>query len=280
MNKNSLKAQGDEAFSLVDVSLEGSAGTNLSGRVAAVLLQKIREGGLAPGARLPTEHVMAQRFRVSRTVIREAIVALKAEGLVETRQGSGAFVRHPHVKSAFSIDPLTSESVHHLLRMIEVRRAIDSETAALAAVRRDAQQIDAIRRALAAIDQAVIAGGDGVHEDVQFHLSIARATGNPYWVKLMEMFAPQLRAAVAVTRANEARRNDFTQAAKLEHQRLVDAIIAGNPATARAAAGDHMERASDRVASADQEFWMREGKEHALRLVQEQALELDGGDGL
>ncbi len=252
-----------EGFDLVGVSLETGAGTNLSGRVAAVLLRKIREGGLMAGARLPTEQVMAQRFGVSRTVIREAMVSLKAEGVVETRQGSGAFVRKPGPKSAFNIDAFTSESVHHLLRMIEVRRAIDSETAALAAVRRDAQQIDEIRRAMAAIDTAVAAGGDGVNEDVEFHLSIARATGNPYWVKLMEMFAPQLRSAVSVTRANEARRKDFAQAVKHEHQRLVDAIIAGNPATARAAAGDHMERASDRVATADQEFWATQGKDSA-----------------
>jgi DNA-binding FadR family transcriptional regulator len=270
-----------DAFDLSGVSLDhGGGGATLAGRVAAVLLQKIREGGLSPGARLPTEHVMAQRFGVSRTVIREAIVTLKAEGLVETRQGSGAFVRRPVVRSAFSIDAFTSESVHHLLRMIEVRRAIDSETAALAAVRRDAQQIDEIRRAMAAIDTAVSAGGDGVREDVEFHLCIARATGNPYWVKLMEMFAPQLRAAVSVTRANEARRKDFAQAVKVEHQRLVDAIIAGNAATARAAAADHMERASERVATADHDFWASEGKEHAQLLVREQILESGGGNGL
>ena len=270
-----------DTFSLVGVSLDtGGVGANLSARVATVLLQKIREGGLVPGARLPTEHVMAQRFGVSRTVIREAIVSLKAEGVVETRQGSGAFVRRPGVRSAFNIDTFTSESVHHLLRMIEVRRAIDSETAALAAVRRDAQQIDDIRRAMAAIDKAVAAGGDGVNEDVEFHLSIARATGNTYWVKLMEMFAPQLRAAVSVTRANEARRKDFAHAVKVEHQRLVDAIIAGNAATARTAAADHMEHASERVATADQEFWAREGKEHAELLVREQNLEQSGEDGL
>ena len=270
-----------EAFKLVGVSLDTRGiGTNLSARVAAVLLQKIREGGLSPGARLPTENVMAQRFGVSRTVIREAIVSLKAEGVVETRQGSGAFVRRPGLKSAFNIDTFTAESVHHLLRMIEVRRAIDSETAALAAVRRDAQQIDDIRRAMAAIDKAVAAGGDGVHEDVEFHLSIARATGNTYWVKLMEMFAPQLRAAVSVTRANEARRKDFAQAVKLEHQRLVDAIIAGNAVTARAAAANHMERASERVATADQAFWASEGKEPAEQFVREQNLEHSGEDGL
>jgi GntR family transcriptional repressor for pyruvate dehydrogenase complex len=252
----------EDVFNLADVNLDAFPASNLSGRVKAVLLQKIREGGLLPGARLPTELVMAQRFGVSRTVIREAMATLKSEGIVEARQGAGAFVRKPGVKSVFTVDAFSSESVHHLLRMIEVRRAIDSETAALAAVRRDAQQIDDIRQAMAAIDKAVMNGGDGVREDVEFHLSIARATGNPYWAKLMEMFAPQIRGAISMTRANEARRNDFAQAVKAEHQRIVDAIIAGNGITARAAAAEHMERASERVAMADQEFWASHGKEH------------------
>lgn len=255
-------------FNLAGVSLDSAgAGKNLSGRVAAILLEKIREGGLAPGERLPTEHVMAQRFGVSRTVIREAMVTLKAKGLVETHQGSGAFVRRLGTKSVFNIDPLAREAVQQIQSMIEMRRAIDGEVAALAAERRGPQQIDDIRRALSAIDDAVAAGGSGVHEDLQFHLSIARATGNPYWVRLVEMFAPQLHAAITVTRANEAQRRDLQEASKSEHQKVLAAIIAGDAKAARAAAIGHMEGASERVSSADQEFWAREGKEHARRLA-------------
>lgn len=265
--KAGISARG-RGFNLTGVSLDSAgAGKNLSGRVAAVLLEKIREGGLAPGERLPTEHVMAQRFGVSRTVIREAMVTLKAEGLVETRQGSGAFVRRPGIKSAFNIDPLAREAVQQILSMMEMRHAIDADVAALAAERRSPQQIDDIRRALAAIDTAVAAGGNGVHEDVQFHLSIARATGNPYWVKLVEMFAPQLHAAITVTRANEALRKDFQEASKVEHQNILAAIIASDVNAARAAAAGHMEGASERVSAADQEFWAREGKEHARLLA-------------
>src|SRR5262249_62217604 len=67
------------------------AGT-LGERVAEKLLAKIRSDGLAPGTRLPSEHAMAQHFGVSRTVMREAIALLKADGLLTTRKGSGAFV--------------------------------------------------------------------------------------------------------------------------------------------------------------------------------------------
>ena len=248
-------------------------GASLAARVGGALHDKIRSGALPPGARLPTEHALAQHFGVSRTVIREAIAGLKAEGMVETRQGSGAYVRRPvpHGQASFRIDPLTREAVQNLLSVIEVRQAIEAEIAALAAARRTPGQLDEIRHALAAIEAAVAQGGDGVDEDVAFHRAIARATGNPYWAGMIDMFTGQLRAAVAVTRANEARRTDFAEAVRIEHQRIVAALAAGDPAAAREAAGTHMAGAAARVIAADQDFWNREGGEYARRLGRDPA---------
>lgn len=248
-------------------------GASLAARVSGALHDKIRSGALPPGARLPTEHALAQHFGVSRTVIREAIAGLKAEGMVETRQGSGAYVRRPapHGQAGFRIDPLTREAVQNLLSVIEVRHAIEAEIAALAAARRTPGQLDEIRHALAGIESAVAQGGDGVDEDVAFHRAIARATGNPYWAGMIDMFTGQLRAAVAVTRANEARRADFAEAVRREHQHIVAAIAAGDPAAAREAAGTHMAAAAARVIAADQDFWSREGGEYARRLGRDPA---------
>jgi DNA-binding FadR family transcriptional regulator len=241
-----------------------AAGQSLSARVTAALQDKIRSGTLAEGARLPTENALAKHFGVSRTVIREAIAALKAEGLVETRQGSGAYLRRPDpARADFRIDPLTREAVGNLLQLIEVRRVIEAEIAALAATQRSAAQLDEIRAALARIDAA---DGDGVEEDVAFHLALGRATGNPYWAGMIEMFAAQLRTAVAVTRANEARRGDFADQVRNEHARIVAAIAAGDADAARAAAAEHMAQAAARVIAADQDFWTREGGEYARRL--------------
>ncbi len=255
-------------FGAADIDEGVMAGASLSARVATVLLNKIQGENLPAGARLPTENAMAQHFGVSRTVIREAIMTLKAEGVVETHQGRGAFVRRPVNDGSFLMDPLTTKSISNLLGLIEVRRGIESEVASLAALRRDAAQVEDIRRAKARIDEAVAAGGDGVDEDVGFHLAIARATGNHYWVKLVEMFTHQIRSAIAVTRANEARRADFALEVKAEHDRIVDAIVGRDPAAARAAATDHMQRAAERVAAADHEFWTREGGEYARRLAE------------
>lgn len=257
----------DLAFGPSDRSRGPASGMSLSSRVAAALQEKIRSGTLPEGARLPTENALAKHFGVSRTVIREAIAALKAEGLVETRQGSGAYLRRPdpaRSDAAFRIDPLTREAVGNLLQLIEVRRVIEAEIAALAATQRSAAQLGEIRQALARIDAAE---GDGVEEDVAFHLALARATGNPYWAGMIEMFAAQLRTAVTVTRANEARRGDFADQVRSEHARILAAIATGDPKAARDAAAEHMAQAAARVIAADQDFWTREGGEYARRLA-------------
>lgn len=253
-------------FTLPDPDHGGFAAGTLGSRVADKLLQKIRADGLLPGTRLPSEQAMAEHFGVSRTVLREAIALLKAEGILSTRKGSGAFVCKTDGAHARN-DELTEQSVQSLLNLIEVRRGLESETAALAAVRRTPGQLAEIEHALRRIEEAVAAGVSGVEEDVRFHLSIAEATGNPYWVKFVEMFSEPTRSAVKVTRANEARRADFAGQVRLEHEKIVNAIAAGDPELARIAAVEHMTHAAERVRLADHEFWRGNGGELARNLV-------------
>jgi len=244
---------------LPDPDGTGFAYGSLGARTAERLLQKMHDDRLAPGTRLPSEQAMAEHFGVSRTIVREAIALLKADGLITTRKGSGAYVCKNDLPGAVKGDAATEQSVQSLLNLIEVRRGLEAEIAALAALRRTPAQLADIEHALHSIEQAVAAGVDGVEEDVRFHLSIARATGNPYWVKFVEMFAQQMRSAVKVTRANEARRLDFSTQVRQEHEKIVAAIAAGNPELARAAATEHMAHAAERVRQADREFWRGDG---------------------
>lgn len=231
----------------------------LGARTAARLLAKIREDGLAPGTRLPSEQAMSEHFGVSRTVLREAIGQLKADGILSSRKGSGTFICSEEPQPSPLEDAATEQSVQSLLNLIEVRRGLESETAALAALRRTPGQLAEIEHALRRIEEAVAGGVSGVEEDVRFHLSIAEATGNPYWVKFTEMFAHPTRAAVKVTRANEARRADFSSQVRQEHERIVQAIAAGDPELARKAAAEHMFHAAERVRLADRDFWRGAG---------------------
>lgn len=255
---------------------DGFTTGSLASRVADSLRDKIRSDDLAAGTRLPSELAMARHFGVSRTVIREAIALLKVDGLLETRKGSGAFVLDPNPAVLQNGDRLTEESIQSLLNLIEVRRGMEAEAAALAAIRRTPGQLAEIEHALRRIEDAVAAGRDGVEEDARFHQCIAAATGNPYWLRFVEMFAQPIRSAVKVTRANEARREDFSRQVQAEHERIVTAIAAGDADLARAAAAEHMEHAAQRVRAADRAFWRGDGGEFARQLAREEGER--GGD--
>jgi GntR family transcriptional regulator, transcriptional repressor for pyruvate dehydrogenase complex len=229
-------------------------------RIARMLSERITHHELQPGAKLPSENALAAHFGVSRAAVREAIAMLKAEGLVETLQGSGAYVRAPDAASHDdALDGLTRASVGSLLDLIEVRRVMEGEIAAKAAATRTPAQLAAIDEALARLRRAQLDGRPGVVEDRAFHASIAEASNNAYWRKLTDALAKSVEIAISVTRLNESLRRDFAIAVDDEHSAVRDAIAAGDPERARAAAALHMQKSAERVLSADQEFWIKDG---------------------
>jgi GntR family transcriptional repressor for pyruvate dehydrogenase complex len=241
-------------------------GTRLSEQLADALVASIRAGQLEPGQRLPTEAALVERFGVSRTVVREALSRLKTLGLLESRQGSGAYIRAPGQPALERLVLTPDGSVAAVLQMVEVRRALEAESAALAAARRTARSVKQIRSALQAIDQAVAAGGDGVAEDVAFHAAIAEAAGNPYLLATLAYLHQFLLDATRVTRANEATREDLAQQVRHEHAAVVAAIEAGDVEAARQAGATHMARAAERIVRADAAFWQSQGLDLADRL--------------
>jgi GntR family transcriptional regulator, transcriptional repressor for pyruvate dehydrogenase complex len=219
----------------------------LSDRLAALLAGQLEQGLLRPGDRLPTEPQLAARHGVSRTVVREAVHQLRSRGLLVSRQGSGVFVAEPPQQRALAFDPQVLDSIDSVVHVVEVRRAIEGEIAALAAQRATRAHVAAMRRALAAVDAAAKAGRDGVDEDLALHRTIAEATGNPQFALLLGFLEQYLRDAMNVTRGNEARDLQFMVAVRAEHKAIVDAIAAHDAAAARQAATHHMERAALRL---------------------------------
>lgn len=239
----------------------------LAERIARILVGRIEQAEFAPGTRLPTEAVLAQQYGVSRAVIREAVSRLKSDGLVESRQGSGVYVL-----AATGARPLRLELPRHdpmraVIQIVELRRAIEAEAAALAAVNRTKAQLAAMRAALAEIDASVARGADGVDADVQFHRCIIEAAGNPYYLSVLEFLGQFLRNATRVTRANEARRADFARQVRAEHHAVLKAIEAKDAAAARRAAAGHMVNAAKRIEQADPRFWEGAGGLFARGLV-------------
>jgi len=219
----------------------------LSDRLAALIAGKIERGELNTGDRLPTEPQLAQAHGVSRTVVREAVHQLRSRGLLVSRQGSGVFVAPPALHQPLAFDASVLESLASVVQIVEVRRAIEGEIAALAAKRATRTHIATLRRALTDIDAAVKAGGDGVAEDLAFHRAIAEATGNPHFGLMLEYLEQYLREAMRITRGNEARHREFMDAVRAEHHAVVDAIAAHDETAARRAAAEHMRHAAVRL---------------------------------
>ncbi|WP_410054269.1 FadR/GntR family transcriptional regulator [Cupriavidus sp. BIC8F] len=239
----------------------------LADRVTEHLAGQIRRGMYPVNARLPTEKFMTEQFGVSRTVIREAISRLKSEGLVESRQGSGTVVLNPATAEVFRLGRGGSDPALGVVRILELRRGIEAEMAALAAERRSERQMDDIRNALHEIDSAVRAGGDGVEEDLAFHLAVSRATGNPHYTELLGMLTRALRDAIRLTRGNEARRSDLAAHVRTEHAEICAAIETQDPQRARQAAFLHMRNTEERILTAERDFWTGDSRTAAQRLA-------------
>ena len=242
------------------------AGAYLSEQVADVMAADIRAGRLAAGDKLPTQAALVKQFLVSRTVVREAVSRLKSLGLVDSLQGSGVYVKELGF-SPLNFDARSTVSKQAVIQMVELRRALEAEVAELAALRREQSDVRRIRNAIVLIDKAVLAGGDGVDEDVQYHRAIAEAARNPFLIGTLDYLSQFLLGATRVTRANEARREDFARQVRNEHELIAIAIEAGDAAAARQAAAQHMNNAIERIEQAEPTFWEQAGVQLASPLV-------------
>ncbi len=219
----------------------------LSDRLALLLGKQIDSSLLKPGDRLPTEQQLALAHGVSRTVVREAMHQLKSRHLVISRQGSGVYVAPAPMHQPLAFDPSVLDSVQAVVHVVEVRRVLEAEIAALAAERASRAHVASMRRALKAIDVAAAAGHDGVAEDLAFHRAIGEATGNPQFRLLLGFLEQYLREGMRITRGNEARRTDFMEAVRVEHRAIVDAIAARDPVAARRCAREHLIHSEQRL---------------------------------
>jgi GntR family transcriptional regulator, transcriptional repressor for pyruvate dehydrogenase complex len=201
---------------------------------------EILGGRLAPGARLPTEQELIAANGVSRTVVREAIAALRAEGLVVTRQGAGAFVAEGS-RRPFRIEAGDLGSVAEVLAVMELRTGIEVEAAGFAAERADAAEVRAIAAAYAAIERAITRGEPAIDEDFAFHRSIATATRNPQFARFLEYLGRFIipRQTIRVAGGANAR-VAYLRTFQKEHRAILDAIRAGSVARARSAMRGHL----------------------------------------
>lgn len=223
--------------------------SNLTDQVAAALSSRIAEGKLAAGSRLPTEQELTLEFGVSRTVVREAISRLKSEGLIETRQGAGAFVATSQLRVPFRIVFDTTVSPDTTAEILELRLAVGAEAAAMAAERADRKRLTAIRKALRAIDAALARGGDAFEEDMRFHRCIVEAAGNRQYIELARFLELHARHQIQLTGGSNARIQRMGQSQQA-HEKIYQAIAARDPDSARKHAREHFRKGIERTRKA------------------------------
>jgi GntR family transcriptional regulator, transcriptional repressor for pyruvate dehydrogenase complex len=220
---------------------------SLTADLVEQLKQRMQAGSLVPGDRLPTERVLGIELGVSRTVVREAIARLSAEGWVEARQGSGVFVVTP-APQAFQVTATELEDLRDVMRLLELRLAVETEMAGLAAERRNQRDITELKEKCAAIATSIQAGGDGTLEDSALHATIAKTTRNHYFIRFNEFLGARLvpPRKLAVSRDQENERLKYLDKIQGEHEAIVSAISDGDVEAARAAARSHLENSLQR----------------------------------
>jgi GntR family transcriptional regulator, transcriptional repressor for pyruvate dehydrogenase complex len=206
------------------------------------LRAEILSGRMQPGARLPTEQELSLATGVSRTVVREAVAALRADGLVITHQGRGAFVAADVQRRPFRIDPDGVRSAEDVLQILELRAALEIEASGLAAERRTSDDLKLIEAALRSIEAEIEAGGDAVGADFRFHLAIFGSTHNRHFPQFLEFLGNFIipRQIISVTTSSDAERVRYLRKIQAEHVAISEAIRFQDNKAARKAARLHM----------------------------------------
>jgi GntR family transcriptional regulator, transcriptional repressor for pyruvate dehydrogenase complex len=228
----------------------------LTAQLVARLTADITSGKLTPGSRLPTEQEMIASTGVSRTVIREAVAALRADRLVVTRQGVGAFVAE-HVRRPFRVDFDERSSLGEVLNVMELRTGVEVESAGLAAERASPEQIKKIGARLAAIQGAIDRGETAVDSDFAYHCEIADATGNPQFRRFLEYLGRFIipRQTVWGQTAPVPGRSHLGLFQR-EHEQIFQAIRTRNIKQARASMQRHLLKSRERYQKLAVKFGM------------------------
>ncbi len=200
----------------------------------------IMKGQLKPGDQLPPERDLAQAFGVSRTAIREAVKTLREKGLVEAYSGRGTFVTsgtsnaiRQSLDLMIRINPQEGSA-----NLAELRLVLEPEIAGLAAVRIEEQLMSTMREAVAVMDRSLQDPDAYVEADLDFHLALAEAAGNPLILSLLDSIVGLLREQ----RSRIFLVNGGPERGQFHHKRILAAVLQGDPEAAREAMRAHLQQ--------------------------------------
>jgi GntR family transcriptional repressor for pyruvate dehydrogenase complex len=200
----------------------------------------ILKGVLKPGDQLPAERELAQNFGVSRTAVREAVKALREKGLVEAYSGRGTFITNGTSNAIRqSLDLMIRIGQHEgSTHLAELRQILEPEIAALAATRIEEQLLSTMRETVTTMDRSLHDPGAYIEADLDFHLALAEAAGNPLVLSLLDSIVGLLREQ----RMKIFQMDGGPERGQFHHKRILAAIEARDADKARAAMRAHLDQ--------------------------------------
>jgi GntR family transcriptional regulator, transcriptional repressor for pyruvate dehydrogenase complex len=198
-----------------------------------VLAEKLIEcylgGNLKPGERLPSERELAGQFNVSRTTIREALRTLELNGLIDIRQGGGSYVKVFEVQSSKE-EIITAVKAENPLvyEMLELRRALEVESAFLAAKRATPADLEKLRITLHNMTLSKQDPELGLKADLDFHIGIAESTHNSIFIELIHTLREHMEETIKATQNHRFKDPSRYGDTMEEHKKIYLAIASGN----------------------------------------------------
>lgn len=201
------------------------------------IVERIREfitsGELQPGDRLPSERDMAERLQVSRASVREAFSALEMLGLLEIRTGEGTYIRQVNIESVMSsLTWVLYMEKDAVLELLEVRKILEVQVAALAAQRANPEDLQNIEEALKQMYRDLQNVRLGEHADERFHFAIAQATHNKILIHLMSALSDTMERTLKASRSKLYEGKDMPERLYKEHALIYEAIRQQEPSEA------------------------------------------------
>ena len=226
--------------------LQNDGAGSLPDRIYARVVEAILRGDFAPHNKLPTEGALSAQFGVSRPTVREALARLRSDGIIDSRRGAGSTVIRAPGTPVVVATPI--KSLADIERYYAFRSCLEMGAAAGAAEFRDADDLEALQLAFEALTTAMEGGESGADEDVRFHLAIARASHNPFFVTTIDTTVAPIRQFIELARnVTDKKSLARVRTTQAEHQAIVDAIVRRSSGDAAEAIRIHILNAKRRI---------------------------------
>lgn len=218
----------------------------LADQLYGQLMESIVRGSFQKGEKLPSEKKISDLYKVSRPVVREALLRLQADGIIISRQGSGSYIQR--IPPAGLMRFASASDISNLLKSYEVRVALECETCAIAAIRRENEDLAVMVSCLSRLEKAFAERCVDPEADFNFHMAIAKATGNEMFEKMLESIHVDIDIAMS-TALHITSTSSEERAARVlsEHRMVYEAIERGDAEEARLAMRQHINRVRQRV---------------------------------